>query len=59
MSDGHLYIVTKAHNLDYISSTCYLTRANSGSDAIRNCLGSLMRRRKPNGNELSKWLRTN
>jgi hypothetical protein len=34
-----LYIVTQAHHLDYISSTVYLTRAQSPNEAIVNCMG--------------------
>jgi hypothetical protein len=36
--NGQLYIVTRAHNLDYISSTVYLTQATSESEAIINCM---------------------
>lgn len=34
-----LYIVTRAHNLDYISATAYLTLATSESEAIIYCMG--------------------
>lgn len=33
-----LYIVTRAHNLDYISATAYITKAISESDAIINAM---------------------
>ncbi len=36
--DIRLYIVTRAHNLDYISSTVYLTQAKSSNEAIINCM---------------------
>lgn len=35
-----VYIVTRAHNLDYISATAYLTMADSPHEAIINCMES-------------------
>jgi len=33
-----LYIVTRAHNQDYISATAYLTEAEDRQGAIINCM---------------------
>jgi len=38
MENIETYIVIKAHNQDYISSTVYMTKAESPNEAIINCM---------------------